>query len=102
MTTKAFQLRGMIAGDIRLSMMGDPANAGLTTKELRSKFDAAVKEATKGLPGLPHAYLRKIAAAVRAERLSLAPERLLTLTGTSQRKRSRRIAARVRWHLKND
>ena len=69
MTTKAFQLRGMIAGDIRLAMMQDPANAELTTKELRARFEAAVKEATKGLPGLPHPYLRKVTAYIRAERL---------------------------------
>lgn len=102
MTTKAFQLRGMIAGDIRLSMMSDPAKAGLTAKEWRAEFEARVKAETKGLPGLPHPYLRKVARAVRAERLSRAPERLLTLPGTSQRKRNRRIAARVLWHLRND
>ena len=83
-------------------MWGDPANVGLTTKELRAKFDAAVKEATRGLPGLPHPYLRKVTASIRADRLERRRELKLIPRGSSQRQRRRLVSERLRWHLKND
>lgn len=102
MTTNMFQLRGMIASDVRRSMLQDPVNAGLPIKDLRAKIDAAVKEAIKGLPSPPHGYLRKVRARIRAERRQRSRELQVNTRSNSQRRRRRLIAERLGWHLKND
>lgn len=89
MTTKRHQLRQRIASGIWLSMTADPENAGLPAKVLRDKISASVKEATKGLPGDPHAWLRKMRRVMRAERRRLYPEPQLNARGGSLRQRRR-------------